>query len=62
MHGSGHDLSQHARWHACTAFKQACTADKARPIWVRGADFTPLQMVAGDAVVADLLTTQQASG
>ena len=56
MHGCGHNLSQHARWHAYTAFStvanQARTVDQPGPIWVRGADFTPLKVVADDALVS----------
>lgn len=55
MHGSGHNLSKNPRWHAYTAFNtvanHARAVEKPRPVWVRGADFTPLQTVADDAIL-----------
>ena len=55
MHGSGHNLSKHARWHAYTAFNtvanHARPVEKPRSVWVRGTDFTPLRMVADDAIL-----------
>jgi ectoine hydroxylase len=56
MHGSGHNLSKHPRWHAYTAFNTAANhardVQKPRPEWVRGSNFTPLRMVADDAILA----------
>lgn len=56
MHGSGHNLSRNGRWHAYVAFNTVANRARAvaqpRPEWVRGSDFTPLQTVADDAIVA----------
>lgn len=54
MHGSGHNLSPNARWHAYTAFNtcanHARDVEKPRPEWVRGTDFAPLVAVGDDAI------------
>ena len=56
IHGSGHNLSKNSRWHAYTVFNtvanHARQVESPRPVWVRGADFTPLEMVADDAILA----------
>jgi ectoine hydroxylase len=65
MHGSGHNLSKHARWHAYTAFNtvanHARSVYKPRPLWVRGGEFTPLQLVEDDAVVAGQASAHEAA-
>lgn len=56
FHGSGHNLSANPRWHSYVAFNtvdnRARPVEKPRPEWVRGTDFTPLAVVADDAMLA----------
>lgn len=56
MHGSGHNLSANPRWHAYTAYNtvanHARAVAKPRPERVRGSDFTPLETVSDDAILA----------
>jgi ectoine hydroxylase len=48
LHGSGHNMSRHSRWHIYTVYNPAANkpgpVDNPRPEWVVGRNHTPLRL------------------
>jgi ectoine hydroxylase len=55
MHGSGHNLSRHPRWHVYFVYNRCANhpndVPNPRPVWVRGQDWQPIDAVADDAIL-----------
>jgi ectoine hydroxylase len=56
VHGSGHNMSIHSRWHVYVVYNRSshppAAVENPRPEWVVSRDYTPLAVGSDDAIVA----------